>query len=43
MGLGMELEPIEITILTYYLDADTKGMELFWLPKSAEHRMSELI
>ncbi len=43
MGLGMELEPIDIIILTYYRDADTKGIELFWLLKSAERRMSELV
>lgn len=43
MGLGIESEPIDITILTYYLDTDTKDVELFWLRHGAEHRMAELI
>ncbi len=43
MGLGTNLEPIDITILTYYRDADTNGIEVFWLWHGAEHRMAQLI
>lgn len=43
MGLGIKSEPIDIIILTYYRDEDTKGIEVFWLRHGAEHRMAELI
>lgn len=43
MGLGIKLESIDITILTYYLDSDTKDVEVFLLRHGAEHRMAELI
>ncbi len=43
MGLGIESEQIDITILTYYLDTNTKDVEVFWLRHGAEHRMADLI
>ena len=43
MGLGVEPEPVDITILTYYRDEDTKDIEVLWLWHGAEHRMVELI
>lgn len=43
MGLSIGLEPVDITILTYDIDKDTKDIEVFWLRHGAEHRMAELI
>ena len=36
-------DPINVNILTYYRDEDTKDVEVFWLRHGAEHRMAELI
>ena len=43
MGIVEMLDPINITVLTYYRDKDTKDIEVFWLWHGAEHRMAQLI